>query len=105
MNECGLDSICDLIPLSDDFFDPANITSNISLVKFESNLCLQFSSNAEQVLNFTYYSEEGKQLLSIDERVIQGINTLPVPSILPRNRTIILRLEGYESIRFFLRAI
>jgi hypothetical protein len=105
MNECGLDSICDLIPLSDDFFDPANITSNISLVKCESNLCLQFSSNAEQVLNFTYYSEEGKQLLSIDERVFQGINTLPVPSILPRNRTIILRLEGYESIRFFLRAI
>jgi len=105
LNECDLDSICELVPLTDDFFDPATITSNVSLVRCESKLCLQFSSNVEQVMNFTYYSEEGKELLSIDERVFAGINTLSVPSILPENRTIILRMEGYENIKFFLRAL
>jgi hypothetical protein len=105
MNQCGVDSICDLVPLSDDFFDPAAITSNLGLVKCESKLCLQFSSRVEQVMNFTYYSEDGKELLSVNEGVFTGINTLPVPSILPRNRTIILRLEGYENIKFFLRAL
>ncbi|MGB6034652.1 MAG: hypothetical protein WBG42_00190, partial [Cryomorphaceae bacterium] len=105
INECGLDSICELTPLSDDFFDPADITSNISLVKCESGLCLQFASSKEKLMNLTYYTEEGKELLSIDERVSQGINILPIPTELPRNRTIILRLEGYENIKFFLRAI
>ncbi len=104
MNECDLDSICELIPLSDDFFEQSRITSNIGLVKCEGGLCLQFSSNEEYVLSFTYYSEEGKELLTINERVYSGINKIPVPPVLPRNRTIILRLEGYESIRFFLRA-
>ena len=105
MNECGLDSICDLIPLSDDFFDPADITSNISLVKCESGLCLQFASSKQRSIKLSYYTEVGKELLSVDEMVMQGINKLPIPKELPRNRTIILRLEGYESVKFFLRAL
>lgn len=105
MNECDLDSICELIPLSDDFIEQSKITSNIGLVKCDAQLCLQFSSSVEQILSFTYYSDEGKELLSVNERIFQGVNTLPIPSALPRNRTITLRLEGYESIRFYLRSL
>lgn len=105
IDECGLDSICNLVPTSDGFFDTPAITSNISLVKCESKLCLQFSSSTEQVLNFSYYSAEGKELLSVDQAVVQGTNILPIPQQLPRNRVIILRIEGYENVKFFLRAI
>ncbi|HKK38221.1 MAG TPA: hypothetical protein VJ949_02260 [Cryomorphaceae bacterium] len=105
MNECDLDSLCELIPLSDDFFEQRKINSNLGLVKCETGLCLLFSSGVAEVLTFTYYSEEGKELLKAHERIQQGINTMPVPAILPRNSTIILRLEGYQSIKFFLKEL
>jgi hypothetical protein len=105
MNECGLDSLCALVPLSDGFFEQSGITSNMGLVKCETGLCLQFASDNEEVLTFTYFTEEGKELLQTNVRVNQGINTIPVPDVLPRNRTIILRIEGYNNIKFFLRAL
>jgi hypothetical protein len=104
-NECDLDSICELVPLNDDIFEPAEITSNISLVKCESSLCIQFGSSTTKLINFTYYSEEGKELYSVSQQVNQGINTIPVPAILPRNRVIVLNIEGYENVKFFLRAL
>jgi len=105
MNECDIDSICELTPLNDDIFESAALNSNLSIVKCERSICLQFASAVQSTLLFEYFSEDGRELLSLEQQIDQGINTVPVPENLPRNRVIILRIEGYDKVKFFLRAI
>ena len=104
LNECGLGSICDLVPLSDGFIEPFEITSNITLVKCESGVCLQFSSVNQRMLEFSYFSEEGKSLFKTNESVYAGVNRISLPEELPTDKKVILQIEGYRPIQFYLRA-
>ncbi|MEM9052513.1 MAG: hypothetical protein AAGC47_10710 [Bacteroidota bacterium] len=105
LNECEVESICDLEPLSDGLIDPFDINSNVSIVKCENDICLQFTSVRDTSLMFEYFTDEGKQLQTVGQKIKSGINTIKVPSFLPRNRAIILKIEGYETIKFFLKSI
>jgi len=104
-NECGIESICDLVPPSGGSIDSLKITSNITLLKCDDSLCMQIFSSTSQMHTFKYFSEDGKELLAADEEVLTGINQMPIPLELPRNRLIVLQIEGYKPIKFFLRAI
>ncbi|MCH2213733.1 MAG: alpha/beta hydrolase [Flavobacteriales bacterium] len=105
LNECEIESICSLEPLSDGFIEPIDITSNVSIVKCEQGVCLQLSSIGQTSLEFEYFSVEGKELYNVVQNIEAGTNIIPVPSILPVNSVVILKIEGYKRIKFFLRAI
>ena len=102
INECDLDSICDLLPLSSGVLDHPSITSNIVLTQFGGRPALKLFSVENKNLLFTYRTPDGKVYYEKPEMLIQGVNHVIIPESLPRKSIIILQIEGFQPTKFYL---
>lgn len=102
-NQCDLDSICNLEPLSVNLFDNALLTPEVSLVSRDGILNLKLTAETAHEVEISIYLVEGKLLHGGSYRLMQGVNYIPLHSGIPSGNYVIIHVEGYAPLKLFVR--
>lgn len=102
-NQCDLDSICSLEPLSVDLFSNQYIKPEVSVVQKDGSLHLELISENVTEVEISFYLIEGKAIDKGGYRLFQGVNHIPLPAEIPTDNHIVIHVQGYKPLKMFIK--